>query len=324
MRCIGISLALLVLAGAGLAQPASAQSVEGMWTLKAPMPAPRGETAAVAFGGKLYVMGGSVLSVGAPFAKAVPRNEAYDPATDSWRVLAPMPVGRDHLGLAVVNGKIYSFGGFTYSTHQGAGSEVFEYDPAADKWRTLTPLKAPRASTGAAVIGGKIHVIGGRGDPMTTVTTHAVYDPATDAWTEAAPLPKARDHMVVIEAEGKIHAVGGRLGASTDRTDQHDVYDPAADTWSSAPPLKTPRSGLAGALYHGMILVLGGELAPNTFVENEGYDLKTKSWVTLAPMPGGRHGFGGGVIGNNAYFAGGSLKPGSGGITDQLIMFTLP
>jgi hypothetical protein len=42
------------------------------------------------------------------------------------------------------------------------------------------------------------------------------------------------------------------------------------------------------------------------------------------PMPAGRHGFGGAVIGSNAYFVGGSLTPGGGGITDQLIMFNLP
>lgn len=104
------------------------------------MPAPRGETAAIGLGGKLYVMGGSVLPIGAPYAKAVPRNEEYDPATDRWRVLAPLPVARDHLGLAVVNSKIYTFGGFSYSTHQGAGTDVFEYDPAVDKWRTLASL----------------------------------------------------------------------------------------------------------------------------------------------------------------------------------------
>src|SRR4030081_2382535 len=103
MRRIWISLALLALAGAGLARPASAQSVQGTWSLKAPMPAPRGETAAIALGGKLYAIGGSTLSGGAPFSKAVPRNEEYDPATDRWRVLAPMPVGRDHLGVAVLN-----------------------------------------------------------------------------------------------------------------------------------------------------------------------------------------------------------------------------
>jgi hypothetical protein len=41
-------------------------------------------------------------------------------------------------------------------------------------------------------------------------------------------------------------------------------------------------------------------------------------------MPAGRHGFGGAVIGSNAYFVGGSLTPGGGGITDQLIMLNLP
>jgi hypothetical protein len=46
--------------------------------------------------------------------------------------------------------------------------------------------------------------------------------------------------------------------------------------------------------------------------------------VTLAPMPAGRHGFGGAVIGSSAYFVGGSLTPGGRGITDQLIMFSLP
>jgi hypothetical protein len=71
--------------------------------------------------------------------------------------------------------------------------------------------------------------------------------------------------------------------------------------------------------------VLGGELPPNhTFPENESYDPASDRWVALAPMPAGRHGFGGAVIGSNAYFVGGSLTPGGGGITDQLIMFSLP
>ena len=95
--------------------------------------------------------------------------------------------------------------------------------------------------------------------------------------------------------------------------------------WTSAAPLPTPRSGVAALHFKDMILVLGGELPPShTFPENEGYDGKLDRWVTLAPMPAGRHGFGGAVIGSNAYFVGGSLTPGGGGITHQLIMFNLP
>ena len=90
-------------------------------------------------------------------------------------------------------------------------------------------------------------------------------------------------------------------------------------------PLPIPRSGVASVLYRGMILVLGGELPPDhTFPDNEAYDPKTDRWTTLAPMPAGRHGFGAGVVGDNVYFVGGALKPGGGGVTDQLIMFHLP
>ena len=222
-RAIAALGAVLIALSAGTA--ARAQAVgPGTWTMKAPMPeGGRGEVAAVVFENKLYAIGGNVDS------NAVPRNEVYDPATDRWRSLAPMPVARDHLGLALVNGRIYTFGGFVKTVHEGAGTDVFEYDPASNTWRARAPLK-------------------------------------------------------------------------------------------------TPRSAVAAALYRGMIVVDGGEWPPEnrTFTENEGYDLKSKAWMSLAPMPLGSHGFGAGVIGPNLYFAGGSTKPGGGGLTDRLLMFTLP
>ena len=138
-------------------------------------------------------------------------------------------------------------------------------------------------------------------------------------------MPRARDHMAVVAVDGRIHVIGGRLAGAAEHTGQHDVYDPTTNSWSSAAPLPTPRSGVAAALYKGMILVLGGELPPDhTFPENEAYDVLRDRWVALAPMPAGRHGFGGAVIGSSAYFVGGSLTPGGRGITDQLIMFSMP
>ncbi len=47
-------------------------------------------------------------------------------------------------------------------------------------------------------------------------------------------------------------------------------------------------------------------------------------WRTLTAMPAGRHGTGAAVLGKSLYVAAGSLKPGSGGVTDQLIVFTMP
>jgi len=73
-----------------------------------------------------------------------------------------------------------------------------------------------------------------------------------------------------------------------------------------------------------MIVVLGGELPPDTFPNNEAFDPKSMGWRTLMAMPQGRHGTSAAVIGKNLYVAAGSLKPGSGEVTDQLIVFTMP
>ena len=177
----------LVIAGAFLTvvacmtsiAPVNGQSppAPGMWSVKAPLPSPRAEVAAVALDGKLHALGGSVNGTAGPY------HDEYDPATDTWRARAPLPEGRDHLGAAAAGGKIYAFGGFVGAVHKGAGSGAFEYDPAADAWHVLQPMKTPRGSAGAAAIDGKIHVIGGRGLDGVVVASHDVFDPKTGQWS---------------------------------------------------------------------------------------------------------------------------------------------
>ena len=41
-------------------------------------------------------------------------------------------------------------------------------------------------------------------------------------------------------------------------------------------------------------------------------------------MPHGRHGTSAAVSGNNVYIAAGSLRPGAGEVTNELIVFALP
>jgi N-acetylneuraminic acid mutarotase len=130
--------------------------------------------------------------------------------------------------------------------------------------------------------------------------------------------------MALVALDGKLHAIGGRVTSPASRVGTHDIYDPKTDSWSPGPPLPTARSGLAYALYQGMIVVLGGELAPDTFPNNEAFDPKSMHWRSLTAMPQGRHGTSAAVIGKNLYIAAGSLKPGSGEVTDQLIVFTMP
>src|SRR5262249_21455898 len=154
-----------------VATPVLAQAPQGTWTMKKPLAAgPRNEVALAAVGSKIYVLGGGIGG------NAVPLVDEYEPKTDSWRSRAPMPKGLDHMGVAVIGGKIITIGGFVGSPHRGAVDEVYEYDPAGNKWRALAPLKGSRGSVAVTVLDGKLHAIGGRGvDNTFTVGTHEVY-----------------------------------------------------------------------------------------------------------------------------------------------------
>src|SRR5690349_12189789 len=87
--------AVLALAG-GLATVAHSQSA-GTWTMKAPLLSTWTEMVAVAVDGKLYAFSG-----GFPQKADV---QVYDPATDKWQMRKPMPLGMDHIGTAVLDGK---------------------------------------------------------------------------------------------------------------------------------------------------------------------------------------------------------------------------
>src|SRR5260370_3200483 len=110
---LAFSVALMV---AALGTIAQSQTPPGTWTQKAPMPAVRGEVAAV--GDKLFALGGGVAG------KAVARNEEYDPASDRWRERAPLPQPRDHLGVAAHDRQIYTLGGLTPPGDPGGGGVV--------------------------------------------------------------------------------------------------------------------------------------------------------------------------------------------------------
>ena len=99
---------------------------DGVWRTLAPLgEGPRQETGVAALDGEVYVVGGFALGGG-----LVPRVEAYDPATDSWRTLGDFPtIGVHHANLATVGGRIWALGHLTGLTFDAVG-DVWSYDPA--------------------------------------------------------------------------------------------------------------------------------------------------------------------------------------------------
>ena len=77
-----------------------------MWTARAPIPTSRGGLGSGIIGGRIQVFGGEGSS-GTPEG-TYRQNEEFDPATNTWRALAPMPTPRHGLYGATVDGRIFT------------------------------------------------------------------------------------------------------------------------------------------------------------------------------------------------------------------------
>jgi len=81
-----------------------------------------------------------------------------DPVTNRWRARKPMPTARSGIAAAVLDGKIFVFGG---EATAGTFNQVEAYDPRLDSWGTYTPMPTARHGLGAVAMGGRIYVISG-------------------------------------------------------------------------------------------------------------------------------------------------------------------
>ncbi len=248
-----------------------------VWTARKPMPKPMHHNAITVLDGKIYLFGGFMLPQSGPPAW-VTINSAwrYDPATDVWTELAPMPTARGAAAAAVVNGKIYVVGGAA---------------PLEGDSRPVHPLR-----------------------PNRSLGTVEEYDPATNTWRTRVSMPVARNHVAIGAVNGKVYVIGGRLGSAfitavPSNTDLVQEYDPATDVWALKAPMPTPRSGVAYAVIGDKIYVAGGEAqTPEYFAAFralEVYDPATNRWEKLPSMPIPRHGIAGAALGNRFHLVGG-------------------
>jgi N-acetylneuraminic acid mutarotase len=255
------------------------------WTKKSPMPRPAHHAALAAANGKVYVFGGFV----APATSAIPLGAAwepiadafeFDPATDSWKALAPLPGKRGAAIATEVGGKIYVIGGAT--TMEGSKDPFFTaFGPA--------------------------RVLG----------TNDVYDPATNKYESRNPMSVPRNHAFGAAVNGKIYVIGGRTGhgfiLSATNTDVVEEYNPATNMWSLPKErMPTARSGGAAGTDGRMIYVAGGEVTTTELVGAyravEAYNPATNSWIAFPSMPMPRHGVAGAVIGNRFHLVSGMIQ----------------
>ena len=209
------------------------------WENRTSIPTTRSALQANVVDGKIYVIGGQIPS---PLGVVNPSsaNDVYDPATDSWSKMAPIPTPVMGYASAVLDNKIYIIGGGnTSGPDYSPINQVQIFDPKTNQWTNGTPIPIGVVYTRACVTTGllapkRIYVIGGTTNyyfregysARASINLNQVYDPETDAWTNATFMPTPRYSLGVAVVDDEIYAIGGYNSEDEFAVSANEKYTP--------------------------------------------------------------------------------------------------
>jgi N-acetylneuraminic acid mutarotase len=228
---------------------------------------------------------------------------SFDPVTNQYTVLSPMNQARRLHATAVLDGKLFVFGGYI---NRMSLSGVECLDLETGQRYEMPPMSAPRRNHGAAVLKGKIYVAGGY--PLSRVGTLVEsFDLDTNQLTAVTPMNTSRAWHGMVSANGMLFAVGG--WNTQDRyLSSVECFDPSTRVWSNIAALSTARNSLAVAVLGDKLYAIGGIDSQYQYLSSvECLDLSVPNsqWTTVAPMTTPRCAMGAVVTGGKIYIAGG-------------------
>lgn len=249
-----------------------------------PMPEALDHTAAVAYNGKIYVVGGFLQH-------KIPSDKLYiyDIDNNEWTEGEPLPSARGALTAEIINGMLYAIGGLNSSQIPVDTNEA--YDLESDTWTAKAPMPTARHHLSSAVVDGKLFALGGRilgngvpsedlDEALSNFGNNEIYDPQTDSWVIHQPMLTKRSGFTAASAAGDIYVFGGEgVGESYNSVEK---YDPENNVWIYESPMPTERMGLKAVTLDDRIHVLGGQIISNSsglipLKVNEVFHINTKT-----------------------------------------------
>ncbi|MGN6561981.1 MAG: Kelch repeat-containing protein [Thermomicrobiales bacterium] len=219
--------------------------------------------------------------------------EIYDPATDSWQAIGPIPSPRlgQYIVAALHDGRVLIAGSERAGDNVIAHSAPADiYDPATGLWSQTAPTNLLRynAQTATVLADGRVLVVGGWGGVATAANgpitaTAELYDPATNAWTLTGSMAAPRaGHSATLLPDGQVMVIGGYNypeGQQNRPLATVERYNAVTGQWTTLAPLSTPRDmPRTFLLPDGDVLVF----APGD--RSERYHPADNRW-TVAPTP---------------------------------------
>jgi len=197
---------------------------------------------------------------------------AFDPKTNKWTAIAPLPEPRSSFDAVVVADKIFLFGGWTM---QGSGQSstwsenglVLDLADKSAKWQPL-PQPFQRRALNIAEANGRIYLVGGLTPDGETDPATEVFDIASKIWSKAAAIPGGQRNAF----SPAVCAMGGRIYASPA---DGVVYRLDSEGWTKVGSVQHKR------IVHRIVptadkrlVVLGGAARGTNVAETEVVELK--------------------------------------------------
>lgn len=271
------------------------------WQEVASLQKPRTSFAGGVINGKIYVFGGG-NSIANTAEKTL---ERYDPSTGNWSFLASNEhnggQGVEEVSGAVLNNKLYVFGGDTGLPPTGNINEV--YDPGTNQWTTLAAKPTTVKHAMVTTYNGEIYLFGGdyevdENSPQVKRNVVEAYNPGTNTWRHVTDMPGNILASVIATVGNRAYIIGG--GKETagyeptgrgpyDALQKVYAYDFQTDTWITNGlgtldrAMVWPSASSATTVVDGKIYLVGGliTLDPNKWEKFYDFDMIPTSRVMI-------------------------------------------
>jgi N-acetylneuraminic acid mutarotase len=266
-------------------------TISNNWSAGPVLPAPRGAGAAAIVGRELHFFSGAFRP--AEIYRDTDTGDHWVLNLDNptaWVSEPALPLPRNHLGAAALNGKIYVAGGQLERSESTTNQvRVDVYNPTNNTWSRAADMPVARGHIESSFlsVNGRLIMLGGSvngGNSGLASSDVYAYDPISNSWLKMKSLPAGRKSPIAGYSNGRLYlATGSSSGPTTTLWSA-----PLPDSWEQTTAMPVALGEVAGGII-GDKLYLVGEGNAATLAYNLATGLWTSSGLATRPFAGNHH-----------------------------------
>jgi N-acetylneuraminic acid mutarotase len=233
--------------------PILANSSLGSWRSEANMANARYRAAAIAWNGRIYIIGGS--DVGTPTSSVESASILANGSLGSWRSEANLLTPREGVPAVVWNSRAYALGSSVESAPILANGSL-------GNWKAETSTLASHYRGGSVVWNGRVYAVGGyNGSVLSFAESAAILaNGSIGSWRSEPSMQTTRLGVASIVWNGRVYAVGGYNGTNFLSSAESAVVSSngSLSSWRNEFSMSTARRELAGVVWNSRLYAFGG------------------------------------------------------------------